>query len=176
MKAILWTDVETSGVDPFEDSLLEIAVMATDISGNPLSDLKEFVIPNRDFSVSDSLVIKMHDRSGLWEDLWNAPPISMEKVDKKLSNWVEGLQLNPKKTFFGGNSITLDREFVGYNLPRFYSHFSHRSIDVTSIALTLQGNFNFAPFEKKMAHRAGADVLESIEEYKFYLEKISSEI
>lgn len=174
MSAIIWVDVETTGTDPFEDSLLEIAAMATDMAGEPISTLKEFVISQPHIEPSTDLVLKMHEKSGLWKDLWEAEPIQMTEVDSLLSEWVDSLELDSKETFFGGNSITLDREFVAYNLPGFYQRFSHRSVDVTSIALALQGNFDFQNFRKDLLHRAGSDVLESIEEYKFYMSKISA--
>lgn len=172
--SIIWVDVESTGVDAYEDYLLEIAAAVTDMSGNVISDLIEFIIPPTENlgsiqNFTNKRVLDMHEQSGLWRDLWNAGAITMSEVDRELSDWVDRLGLSPSKTFFGGNSITLDREFVEYNLPEFYAHFSHRSIDVTSIALMLQGNFDLENFQKRLLHRAGSDVLESIEEYKFYL-------
>lgn len=176
-RSIIWVDVETTGVNPEEDSLLEIASIVTDMKGNHLSDLVEVLIPPNSIgdaqALADNKVLKMHEKSGLWADLWDAKVQTLANVDDNLASWVDDLDLNPRNTFFGGNSIMLDREFVSYSLPMFYSRFSHRSLDVTSIALMVQSNFSLPLYLKNSPHRAGIDVLESIDEYKYYLGKIS---
>lgn len=175
---ILWTDVETNSPDPEVGELLELGVVVSDISGNKLGDEYHTLFKTDIVEVmqrTDEFVLAMHEKSGLWKDLWVMGGSTFDEVDKELGEWTDNLLLNrpTSKLYFGGNSITLDRNFLRIFLPNFYKRLSFRSIDVTSISLAVQGNSEINGYLKKNEHRALKDAYDSLAEYNHYLEKLS---
>lgn len=172
-EAIIWADVESSGTIPETDALLEIGVIISDMAGNIISQPWEtiFEIPNlsKVISQSDYTVQKLHDESGLWQDLWSKPTKTYYEADNELAEFIYFCVGENTQLYFGGNSITLDRFFMRMHLPKAYSMISYRSIDVTSLSMAIQSNTHVPGFEKGKAHRGLKDAIDSLEEYKYYL-------
>lgn len=175
-EAILWVDVETTGDLPETDELLEIGALVTDLSGAPISQGFEALVHVRNISEvisrTSPTVYDLHERSGLWLDLWNKKCTELEQIEEEILKWLDNVVDRDTVLYFGGNSITLDRNFVRLNLPKFYQRFSHRSIDVTSLSIALQSNTEVGPFHKAKAHRALLDVEDSVLEYRYYLQAV----
>lgn len=170
--SIIWIDVETSGDNPENNELLEIGAIFTDIDGNRIGyDYHSLVsVSNlsKIISSSDPKVSSMHDKSGLWMDLWRDREMKTEKdVDKEFSQWIDS-RGKTGNILFGGNSITLDRNFVRRYLPESYSRISHQSIDVTSLYKALS---RCIPQKKFITskHRALPDIRQSLEDYKWLM-------
>lgn len=176
---IVWVDVETGGLDPDTDPLLEIAAIITTMEGEKVSPSfnKMLSIGNLSEVINNAPdnVREMHNTSGLWKDLWREKTYPLNVVDEKITNWLKENTKEEETLYFGGNSITLDRNFVKTYLPNFYKNLSYRSIDATSISLVLQSNLNIQRYSKKQKHRALSDVKEAIREYKHYLSCIKSD-
>lgn len=173
-KRTAWIDVETDGLDSQKNNLLQVALIVTDGNLTPLHDGIEFVIHHSAEAVAEmranchSVVREMHDSSGLWDDLIESES-SVSDVDALL--YAELTRLIPERATarFGGNSITLDRNFLSVNLPKSYSHIGYRSYDLTSVAKLFTDNTpEFPIFEKKRAHTALEDIRESIAEARYY--------
>ena len=175
-EAILWVDVETTGDLPETDELLEIGAMVTDLSGVPISQGFEALVHVSNISEvisrTSATVYDLHERSGLWLDLWNKKCAELGQIEEEIIKWLDNVVSPETVLYFGGNSITLDRNFVRLNLPKFYQRFSHRSIDVTSLSIALQSNTEVGPFRKAKAHRALLDVEDSVLEYRYYLQAV----
>lgn len=177
-EAIIWIDAEFSGTSPQSDELLEIAAIITDLNGEQLGSHFEtlFEVANlsRVISRSSDLVKAMHDKSGLWFDLWTAETENFQTTQTNFLSWIDQ-NVDPETTlYFGGNSITRDRNFVEINLPKVYERISHQSVDVTSLAITLKATVSARGFSKDYKHRALADVRESIGEYLHYVNFVKS--
>lgn len=177
-EAIIWIDAEFSGTQPQADELLEIAAIITDLNGQqrgqPFESLFDVANLSKVISRSSDLVKEMHDKSGLWFDLWSLETESFQTVQINLLAWIENLVSDETVLYFGGNSITKDRNFVEVNLPKVYERISHRSVDVTSLAITLKATALASGFAKDHKHRALADVKESIGEYLHYVNFVKS--
>lgn len=172
--AIVWIDVETTGDTPETDHLLEIGASITDLSGAPLHfhDFEALVhIPDlkKALMSTASDIVVMHEKSGLWNDLWNKEAHSLPKVETMMLDWINAIVDEKTILYFGGNSITLDRNFVRMNLGKVYQRISHRSVDVTSLSIAFQSNTEIGPYKKNKAHRALSDAQDSVEEYRYYL-------
>lgn len=177
-EGIIWIDAEFSGTSPQADELLEIAAIITDLYGNqmgqPFESLFEVANLSKVISSSSDLVREMHDKSGLWFDLWNAETKSFRTTQSNLLAWIKTIVADDTILYFGGNSITKDRNFVEVNLPKVYERISHQSVDVTSLAITLKATAYAEGFSKDHKHRALADVRESIGEYLHYVDFVKS--
>lgn len=171
-KIIAWVDVEANGTASEIDTLLEVALVLTNFNGDQLAEpyTSLVAIPNvgKVMEESQKFVKDMHEKSGLWDDLWkgNAKPAAI--IDLELAAILAGLEPDTK-IHFGGNSPTLDRRYAELYLPTFYRMISHQSVDVTTLSLVLQESNTAPMFRKRGQHRALPDVLDSIDEYCHYL-------
>lgn len=173
---ITWIDVETGGLEESTDKLFEVAAIVTDRNLNILDPLgfnmviqypEEEVEAIRNASVP--FVQDMHDKTGLWDRLPSGTP--RLEVDEKLHEYISQFS-EPKTSWIGGNSITLDRNFLRANLPQSFSHLSYRSIDVSTLGGLSRAWFGISYEKKKYLHSAFSDITESIEELRFYRESI----
>lgn len=175
-EAIVWIDSEFSGTSPQADKLLEIAGVITTLEGHaigfPFEALFEVQHLPEIIENVEGIVRDMHDKSGLWFDLWNGNTESISAIETKMIHWISETVSDKTVLYFGGNSITKDRNFVEVNLPRVYSRISHQSVDVTSLAIALKANARVSSYSKDHPHRALADVRESVEEYRYYMDFI----
>lgn len=172
---ISWIDVETNGLDNQKNSLFEVACIVTDRNLNILDEegySATIYYPKQEISIlrdqTDPYVVEMHERTGLWDRLLTGKP--MEVVDSQLHEYMSQFT-SPHDSWLGGNSITLDRNFLQVNLPNSFNHLHHRSIDVTSVNALARAWFGIT-YEKKTLHTAFSDITESIEELRFYKENI----
>lgn len=168
---IAWSDVETTGLDTRDGHvLLQIAVIITDKNFNEIAvredkfryDPAEVEILK---AMAPTIVREMHEENGLWDALPDGVPLN--GYDDVLLRWLQSIQPKPRELYFGGNSITLDREFIRQFLPKSYDHFHYRSLDMTSVETFHNFTEDRPWFEKKKAHDALEDIRESIASAKY---------
>jgi len=167
-----WTDVETTGINAEEERLLEVATIVTDLELNILDDqgYQAIVYYSPDEvehmkSVCNPYVLEMHTKTGLWDKLSSGK--LLEQIDEELLAYIKKFLPNERSGWLGGNSITLDRNFINKNLPKVAAHLHYRSLDATSWAGPAQWWFSGLQYRKKTVHSAFSDIVESIEEIKF---------
>lgn len=174
---IVWIDVETTGIDANKEHLLQVACIVTD--GN-LVELDKGYEQKVYYSQenakemrfnADPYVQNMHDVTGLWKALPSG--VKLEEMSNSLLSYIKGFVPDARTARLGGNSITLDRNFLHANVPDVLNHLHYRSYDITSIS----GFFELyvpgvGPFEKKLAHEALGDIQESIAEARHYAKSL----
>lgn len=174
-RRIAWIDVETTGKTPRDGSrLLQVACIVTDGDYNELDEglemkiyfSKEEVVEL--YAKTDPFVQNMHTKTGLWE-LLSVEGLPREVVEEKLLNYLKRFIAEPVTAKIGGNSITLDRNFLEAELPVAFDYLHYRSYDVSSIAEDYKMNRPDVPeFPKKYTHEALEDIRESIAEARYY--------
>ena len=170
---IMWFDVETTGLDSHSDALLEVAAIITDMQGHIVSTPFSVVLYHRDVSrvvaLCDPVVVGLHEKSGLFAEMWNAPQDnSVSGVNTMLAQWLDRYIDDDDVVYMGGNSLGLDREFAKMYLPDVCSRLSHRNVDMTSVSLFLTRNGHAPFFVKKRCHRALFDIMDSLDEFVFF--------
>lgn len=173
---IVWIDVESTGLNVFRDFMLEIAAVVTDMHGNVVGEPFSALVSHSNVStlvdMADDNVVAMHERSGLWEDLWNSRDCStLPDIADNMVAWLDDVipDANSTVLYFGGNSPKLDRDFVRMCLPGVSTRFSHRSIDMTSISLAVSRNSGAPHIQRQNKHRALDDVVDSIREFQSFV-------
>lgn len=171
---IVWVDCEMTGLDPARHVLVEIAALVTDDDLNILGDGEglDLVIhaTEDELAEMDDFVRDMHTRNGLLDEI-RSSTVSVEEAQKQVMDYVGQFISEPRTAPLAGNSIASDRKFIAAYMPEFDEFLHYRMIDVSSFKeLARRWNpevLEGAP-EKGMAHRALADIVESIRELDYY--------
>jgi oligoribonuclease len=170
--ALVWIDCEMTGLDPQNDVLVEIAVVCTDAELNVLDDGLDIVIAAKPEKLvkMDPVVREMHTASGLLDAI-RAASTSLEQAEERVLEYVKRFAPDRRKAPLCGNSIATDRAFINRYMPRLDDHLHYRMIDVSSIKELARRWYPRAYYNapvKNGGHRALADILESVNELKYY--------
>jgi len=169
---LVWIDCEMTGLDLKTDRLIEIAVLVTDADLNVLGDGIDVVIHADDAALSSMIpvVTEMHSRSGLTDEV-RASTIGMAEAEDLVLDYIRAHVKQAKTAPLAGNSIATDRGFIVRDMPKLDDYLHYRMIDVSSIKELCRRwypRIYFGQPEKGLAHRALADIHESIRELKYY--------
>ena len=169
---LVWIDCEMTGLDLESDRLIEIAVLVTDGELNLLGDGLDVVIHADDAALDGmvDVVATMHRKSGLTEEV-RASTIDVPTAEAMVLDYVKGHVKQAKTAPLAGNSIGTDRGFIARDMPALDDFLHYRMIDVSSIKELCRRwypRIYFGQPEKGLAHRALADIHESIRELKYY--------
>jgi oligoribonuclease len=169
---LVWIDCEMTGLDLGRDALIEIACLVTDGELNVLGEGVDIVI-HADDAVLDtmvSIVREMHARSGLTEEVRRSS-IGLAEAEKQVLDHVRTWVPEPRTAPLAGNSIGTDRGFLARDMPDLDAHLHYRMVDVSSVKELCRRWYPrvfYAKPEKGLAHRALADIRESIKELAYY--------
>ncbi|QSL66972.1 hypothetical protein MERGE_001359 [Pneumocystis wakefieldiae] len=170
---MIWVDCEMSGLDPEKHELLEIAVLITDGNLN-IIESKGFqrVIhhPEHILNSMDSWCKKHHEENGLIQSVLSSSH-TLASTEIELLDYLQKYISKSKVALLAGNSVYVDRAFLSRYIPGIFEYLHYRIIDVSTIK-ELARCWNYEIFQnapkKKVNHRAMDDILESIEELKYY--------
>ena len=169
---LVWIDCEMTGLDLTRDKLVEVAVLVTDSELNPLDPGLDLVISAPD-DVLDSMtdvVAEMHAKSGL-TDAVRASTLTLAEAEQQLLAYVKRFVPDRRVAPLCGNSIGTDRGFLARDMPELDDHLHYRMVDVSSLKELARRWFPrvyFAQPPKGLAHRALADIIESVRELAYY--------
>ncbi len=168
----MWIDCEMTGLDLGKDALIEIAVLVTDSELNILDDGVDVVIHADDTALDGmpDVVRDMHAKSGLTEAV-RASTVTLADAEQQVLDYVRRHIPETRTAPLCGNSIATDRGFIARDMPALDGHLHYRMIDVSSIKELCRRwypRIYYAQPDKGLAHRALADIRESIRELVYY--------
>lgn len=130
----IWIDIETTGVEHYEDLILQIAVIITDDQRNPLKEYEWIIKQDKEkaMSMADDTVKQMHADTGLWDRL-ETEGLPFEQVDKELREVFNTVYDGKRKVKLSGSSVHFDKNFIEKQMPLSGAIVSHQVCDVSSI-------------------------------------------
>ena len=160
-----------TGLNVEKDCLVEIAVVVTDSELNVLDPGLDIVIkPNpQSLANMNDFVTEMHTNSGLINEFETGH--DLEQAEREVLDYIQRWVTNPRQAPLAGNSIGTDRMFINRYMPTLDEFLHYRNIDVSSIKELTRRWYPKVYFQlpkKQGDHRALADILESINELKYY--------
>jgi len=170
---LIWIDMEMTGLQPDADRVIEIATLVTDPQLNVLATGPVLVIhqPDEVLDAMDSWNKSTHAKSGLIERV-RASRMDEAAAEREAIAFLSA-HVPASSSPMCGNSICQDRRFLARWLPRLESYFHYRNLDVSTLKeLVKRWKPELKAFSKEGKHEALADILESIEELKFYRKSV----
>ncbi|MCG7633961.1 oligoribonuclease [Gordonia McavH-238-E] len=169
---LVWIDCEMTGLRLESDKLIEIAALVTDGDLNILGDGVDVVIHADDAALASmpDVVTKMHAASGLTEEV-RASTVTLAEAEKMVLDYIRTHVTTAGAVPLAGNSIATDRGFITRDMPELDAYLHYRMVDVSSIKELCRRWYPkvyFGQPEKGLAHRALADIRESIRELRYY--------
>lgn len=169
---LIWVDLEMTGLDPETDRIIEVAVVVTDANLNVLAEGPVYAIHQSDTVLNgmDAWNKGTHGKSGLIERV-KASNITEAMAEDALIDFL--IDYVPKgKSPMCGNTICQDRRFMAKTMPKLEAFFHYRNLDVSTLKELAR---RWKPelidgFKKLQKHTALADIMESIDELKYYRE------
>ncbi|WP_431477660.1 oligoribonuclease [Massilia eburnea] len=169
---LVWVDMEMTGLEPETDRIIEVAMVVTDMHLNVLAEGPVLAIHQSDATLDkmDAWNKGTHGRSGLIDRV-KASTVSEAQAEAELIAFMRQWVPNSKSPMCG-NTIGQDRRFMVKYMPKLEAFFHYRNIDVSTLK---ELGRRWKPemvsgFKKAQKHTALADIIESIEELKYYRE------
>ncbi len=171
---LVWVDMEMSGLQPETDRILEIAMIVTDGDLNIVAEGPVLVVHQEDAVLDrmDAWNKGTHGKSGLIDKV-KASTLTEADVEAACLAFLKQ-HVKSSISPMCGNTIHQDRRFMNRYMPKLESYFHYRNIDVSTIKeLCKRWQPEIAKgFSKQQAHTALADIIESVEELRYYREKL----
>jgi oligoribonuclease len=170
--ALVWLDMEMTGLDPDRDRIIELAVVVTNSQLEVIAESAVWVVHQSDAVLDgmDDWNKKTHGKSGLIDKV-KCSALAEADVETQCLDFLKR-HVPAGKSPMCGNSICQDRRFMARYMPKLESYFHYRNLDVSTLKeLCKRWKPDVAKGVKKGGkHEALADIHESIEELKYYRE------
>ena len=167
---LIWIDMEMTGLTPDADRIIEVALLVTDAQLNVLAEGPVLVVhqPDEVLEAMDTWNRGVHGKSGLVDKV-KASRLDEAAVQASMLEFLAP-HVPAGASPMCGNSICQDRRFLARSMPRLEAFFHYRNLDVSTLKeLVKRWKPEVAKgLKKEGKHEALADILDSIEELKYY--------
>jgi oligoribonuclease len=167
---LIWIDMEMTGLTPDADRIIEVALLVTDAQLSVLAEGPVLVVhqPDEVLAAMDSWNTGVHGKSGLVDKV-KASRLDEAAVEARMLEFLAP-HVPAGASPMCGNSICQDRRFLARSMPRLEAFFHYRNLDVSTLKeLVKRWKPEVAKgLKKEGKHEALADILDSIEELKYY--------
>jgi oligoribonuclease len=169
-------DLEMTGLDADRHVIVEIATLITDDDLEIVAEGPDLVVHQSDEALAamDDVVVEMHTSSGLLEAI-KTSTLTLADAGAQTLAFIKEHVPNARTVPLCGNSIGTDRRFLARYLPEIEDYLHYRSVDVSTLKELARRWYPEAlasQDRKATSHRALDDIRESIDELRFYRERL----
>lgn len=173
---LIWIDLEMTGLDIERDRILEVAVLVTDGALEEIEEGPDLVVhaPEAALEHMADYVRQMHMTSGLI-DAVRASTRTVEDAEREVLAFVRAHVPEADSAPLAGNSVHSDRMFIRRFMPALDAHLHYRNVDVSTLKELVRRWYPecyAARPDKGGGHRALADIRESLEELRYYRDRV----
>ena len=170
---LVWMDLEMTGLDPEQDTILEIATIITDSQLNTIAEGPVLVVHHNQQAL-DSMnewCVRQHGESGLSKRVLDSTT-TLAEAEAATLDFIRKY-VPERSSPLCGNSIHQDRRFLVRYMPALEAWVHYRNIDVSTVKeLASRWYPGLKSPAKNGTHLAMDDVRDSIAELKFYRESV----
>ncbi len=167
---LIWIDLEMTGLEPDVHRIIEVAAIVTDSDLNVIAEGPELAVyqGGEALGLMDEWNQHHHGTSGLVERV-RASKLDDARVEQLTIDFLAE-HVEAGASPMCGNSICQDRRFLARWMPALEAFFHYRNLDVSTLKeLCRRWSPDVANgLHKQGAHRALADIRESITELEYY--------
>ena len=170
---LVWIDLEMTGLDPDENTIIEIATIVTESDLSIVAEGPSFAIDvgKEELAKMDNWNVKHHTENGLLDRI-ESEGVSMQNAERQTLEFLKE-HCSPNQSPLCGNTIGQDRRFLRRYMLDLHGFFHYRSVDVTSIKILARSWYpEVGKWRKNSGHRALDDIKGSIEELAYYREHL----
>ncbi len=171
---LIWIDLEMTGLEPQTDRIIEIATIITDSQLNILAEGPVLAIHQGDavLAAMDDWNQKQHGASGLIARV-RASAVDEREAEARTLEFLS-LYAPKGQSPMCGNSICQDRRFLARCMPALEAYFHYRNLDVSTLKELARRWYpeRIKGFNKTSTHLALQDIRDSIDELRFYRERL----
>ncbi len=170
---LVWMDLEMTGLDPDTDTILEIATIITDSDLNIVAEGPNLVIHHDAEALArmGEWCRAHHGASGLSARAL-ASRMTLREAEQRTLAFIRE-HAPEREAPLCGNSIHQDRRFLARHMPAIDAWLHYRMIDVSTIKELVRRWYPALPIPAKQSeHLALADIRESIEELRYYRQRV----
>lgn len=167
---LIWIDLEMTGLDTFNDRIIEIATVVTNSDLELVAEGPVMAIHQDDEILDgmDEWNTRQHGKSGLTERVRESV-ITVEEAEKATLEFLS-MHVERGASPMCGNSICQDRRFMAREMPKLEAFFHYRNLDVSTLKELAR---RWRPdvtdsLKKEGSHLAMDDIRDSIAELKHY--------
>jgi oligoribonuclease len=165
-------DLEMTGLDPAQHTIVEIACLVTDDDLELVAEGPDVVVhqPPQALAAMDQVVRAMHTQSGLLGEVERST-VTLHDAGAMVLDFVRAHVPEAGTVPLCGNSIGTDRRFLAVYLPDVERYLHYRSVDVSTVKELCRRWYPdalAAAPAKKGGHRALDDIRESVAELRYY--------
>ena len=173
---LIWIDLEMTGLDTFQDRVIEIATIVTDKDLNIIEEGPVIAIktPEEFLDGMDDWNTNQHNKSGLVERIKNSTYTYTDAQAMTIEFLYKYVDHN--KSPMCGSGICQDRRFLARCMPELENFFHYRNLDVSTIKELVNRWYPKVRFRKDPQHLALQDIRDSIEELQYYRKTIFLDI
>ncbi len=168
--ALIWIDLEMTGLDTRQDVIIEVATVVTNADLETIAEGPVVAVhqPDDVLNGMDEWNQRTHGESGLIERV-KASRYTDADAERATLEFLREY-VPPAASPMCGNSICQDRRFLARLMPELEGYFHYRNLDVSTLKELAR---RWSPqmergFTKRATHQALEDVYESIAELRHY--------
>lgn len=170
---LIWVDLEMTGLNPEKQVIIEIASLVTDENLEIVAEGPNLAIHHPDEALSgmEEWSRAHHQASGLLDRV-RSSPYTCRQAEQKTLQFLS-TYCSKGKSPLCGNSVWQDRRFLLRHMPQLEGFLHYRNIDVSSLKELVNRWYpSLPPYRKEKAHLAMSDILESINELRYYRDRV----